>query len=63
MISRERINWLLLGALGDKELVYKWWQSRNTAFDHATPEQIWETDPERVCNYVIKAVNPGGDYF
>ena len=63
MIERERINYLLLSALGSAELVHRWWNSVNIAFDYATPEQIWQEEPERVANYVIKAVNPGGDYF
>jgi hypothetical protein len=63
VISRERLNWLLISALGDKELVYKWWQSPNQAFEYATPEQIWSEEPERVANYIMRAVNVGGDYF
>ena len=63
MITRERINWLLLSSLGDKELVYKWWQTTNAAFEYSTPEQVWKDNPERVANYVMRAVNVGGDYF
>ena len=63
MIERERINYLLLSALGSAELVHQWWQSRNAAFDHATPEEIWQEAPDRVANYVLRAVNVGGDYF
>lgn len=63
MIERERINYLLLSALGSAELVYQWWHSRNAAFEYSTPEEIWQEAPERVANYVIRAVNVGGDYF
>lgn len=43
----------LLGAMvGD--LASEWWSSPNVAFDMQTPQDVWQTDAERVYNYLIE---------
>jgi hypothetical protein len=63
MISRERCNWLLLASFGNKELVDQWWHSPNAAFNHNKPDHVWTQDPQSVIDYVLRATNPGGDYY
>ncbi len=62
-MTKERLNYLLLCAMGNKELVDRWWQSPNLAFDSNTPEKIYTDDPKRVEDYIVRAVNVGGDYY
>ena len=51
---KKRCNVLLLALLGNTELVDKWWQSKNIAFDLKTPEQQWFVDSEAVYNYLLQ---------
>lgn len=44
---------VLLTALVGKELVEKWWESGNKAFDLKTPYEQWQIDPTVVYNYLM----------
>lgn len=44
----------LLAMLGSELLVQRWWASQNGAFEGQTPWQVYRTDPQRVCDYVLR---------
>jgi len=44
---------LLLQAMVGPNLVNKWWQSRNKAFDMKTAKEQFDIDPEVVYNYLM----------
>ncbi len=62
MIDRNRMDGILFAIMGDVKLVDQWWNKNNAAFDGARPLDVWETDPERVRDYIFQAANLGGDY-
>lgn len=53
-IRLEAINNALDYLLGSSSLKEKWWNTKNKAFDLETPKKIYETDPSRVSEYIIK---------
>ena len=49
------VDKMLFGLVGSYEMVDKWWESENKAFDMRTPREVWNNDqdgPERVYSYV-----------
>ena len=44
---------LLLEAMVGPNLVEKWWQSPNKAFDMKTAEEQFDIDPKVVYNYLM----------
>ena len=44
---------LLLQAMVGPNLVNKWWQSPNKAFDMKTAQEQFDIDPEVVYNYLM----------
>jgi hypothetical protein len=52
---------ILLGLGGSEEIVEKWWDSRNLAFDGETPKEMLDKDRGRVIGYVIRQTD--GDYL
>lgn len=62
MINRSRLDGLLFAALGDTVLVERWWNNPNRAFDLARPIDVFEQDPERVRDYIMRACGLTGDY-
>jgi hypothetical protein len=51
----------LLTALVGKNLVDDWWNRPNKGFDLQTPIAVFEQNPERVYNYLMRF--SGGDYM
>lgn len=52
---------ILLGLLGSRELVERWWATPNKAFDGDIPDDIFHSDRRNeVINYIL--ANGGGDY-
>jgi len=49
---RKQCDALLIALLG-KETAPKWWQSSNKAFDMKRPEDIWNTDYEKIYQYLV----------
>lgn len=44
---------MLLGLLGDHELIDVWWNSPNKAFEYNTPQQMWQPDTySQVVKYI-----------
>lgn len=60
MIDIEALNKVLLSFLGNKELVNKWWMSKNKAFDMKTPRDAYIDDPHKVARYILNHSNSGG---
>lgn len=60
-MRKEIIDLLLLSVLGSKDLVNKWWQSPNKAFNNKTPEQQYQEDQEEVITYITSHTR--GEYF
>lgn len=56
----DKYNRILHALLGSDELVQKWWESPNKAFDDITPSEMWNRDKDRVKNYLLAQLN--GDY-
>lgn len=56
-----KLNKILFALLGSDELVSKWWNSPNKAFDLKTPYEMWETDDgkKRVIEYIYQQYEPG----
>lgn len=50
--TRADLDEMLLGLLGSPQLVKRWWQSPNLAFDLQTPDQVWSNDPDQVRQYI-----------
>lgn len=50
---KERLDRLLLALVGTEELVDKWWNSPNRAFDHQHPIKVFDNDPNKVINYIL----------
>ena len=51
----EKANMILKALLGNDELVARWWNSPNKAFDMETPDDLWHTSSgrNRVYNYLL----------
>ena len=56
----DKYDRILYALLGSNELVQKWWESPNKAFDEMTPIEMWDRDKDRVKNYLLAQLN--GDY-
>jgi hypothetical protein len=56
----DKYNRILHALLGSNELVQKWWESPNKAFDDMTPSEMLDRDKDRVKNYLLAQLN--GDY-
>lgn len=54
------LNNVLLGLLGSKTLVDKWWVSANKAFELDTPEYVYSKYPEHVTNYILRQLDASG---
>lgn len=58
-IIKHELNRVLLALLGNSDLVDRWWDSPNRAFEGETPNQIyWSSDEgrQRVANYIADHV-------
>lgn len=55
-IMRNRCEVMILSMVG-KDYTNVWWNSPNKAFQGKTPNEVFETDPERVYDYVIGHIN------
>jgi hypothetical protein len=54
-MEKVQLNKILLALLGSQELVIRWWDSPNKAFDMKTPNELWESgEKETVKDYLIR---------
>lgn len=51
---KERLDRLLMSLLGDEDLVKRWWISPNLAFNGEHPEKVFDNDPPKVIEYILK---------
>lgn len=51
--KRIACNQILFALLGNEKLVHDWWCSPNRAFDQATPDTVWLSDPKPVISYLL----------
>lgn len=52
MTIKKQCDTLLFAMLGDKDLVKRWWDSPNKAFDSRCPETVFLETPQLVLNYI-----------
>ena len=53
MLDKNRLNSVLFACLGSDELVDKWWDSPNKAFDMITPNEMLDLNPDYVVKYLL----------
>lgn len=56
----EKVNKILKGLLGSEELIQRWWNSPNRAFDGEIPDDLWNTSSGRkqVYTYLLNQLEP-----
>ena len=47
----------LIRLTGHKDLAERWWIRPNPVFQDRTPQEQWDTDSEKVINYVQSIVD------
>lgn len=52
-MTKTQLNRILKAMIGSDELVDQWWTSKNRAFLGQTPNEVFDTDPEQVINYIL----------
>ena len=52
---KQKANTILRALLGSEELIIRWWNSSNKAFDGDLPDELWQTSAGRVkvYNYLL----------
>jgi hypothetical protein len=60
-MDTDKYNRILYALLGSEELVQKWWESPNRAFDEMTPNEMLNRDETRVKNYLLAQLS--GEYY
>ena len=58
--EKETCDRLLASMLGSWDLVDKWWNSPNRAFDGKHPIEVFESDKKAVINYIFHYAFAGG---
>ena len=58
-IMRNRCEIMILSMVG-KDYTNIWWNSPNKAFQGKTPNEMFDTDPEQVYDYIIGHINGYG---
>lgn len=51
--KKRKLNIMLFAMLGSDDLVNKWWESPNLAFENKTPNQMYDEDERQVIDYVL----------
>ena len=51
--KKRKLNIMLFTLLGSDDLVNRWWESPNLAFENKTPDQVYEEDEQQVIDYVL----------
>ena len=60
-MDTDKYDRILHSLLGSEELVQKWWESPNKAFDELTPNEMLNRDEDQVKNYLLAQLS--GDYL
>jgi len=56
---RARLDRVLGSMLGSEDLVRRWWDSPNRAFDMRAPAEVFDTEPDAVVSYILGHVSGG----
>lgn len=51
--TRRKLNVCLFAMLGNDDLVNRWWESPNLAFENKTPNEMYEENEQQVIDYVL----------
>jgi hypothetical protein len=51
--KKRKLNIMLFAMLGSDDLVNRWWESPNLAFENKTPNQVYEENQRQVIDYVL----------
>jgi hypothetical protein len=51
--KKRKLNIMLFTLLGSDDLVNRWWESPNLAFENKTPNQVYEENQRQVIDYVL----------
>lgn len=51
--KKRKLNIILFAMLGSDDLVNRWWESPNLAFENKTPNQMYDEDEQQVIDYVL----------
>ena len=51
--TRRKLNVCLFAMLGNDDLVNRWWESPNLAFENKTPNEVYEKNEQQVIDYVL----------
>jgi len=51
--KKRKLNIMLFAMLGSDDLVNRWWESSNLAFENKTPNQMYDEDEQQVIDYVL----------
>jgi hypothetical protein len=51
--TRRKLNVCLFAMLGNDDLVNRWWESPNLAFENKTPNEVYEENEQQVIDYVL----------
>ena len=50
---KRKLNVCLFAMLGSDDLVNRWWESPNLAFENKTPNEVYEENEQQVIDYVL----------
>jgi hypothetical protein len=51
--TKRKLNVCLFAMLGNDDLVNRWWESPNLAFENKTPNEVYEENEQQVIDYVL----------
>ena len=51
--TKRKLNVCLFAMLGNDDLVNRWWESPNLAFENKTPNEMYEENEQQVIDYVL----------
>jgi hypothetical protein len=51
--TKRKLNVCLFTMLGNDDLVNRWWESPNLAFENKTPNEVYEENEQQVIDYVL----------
>ena len=51
--TKRKLNVCLFAMLGNDDLVNRWWESPNLAFENKTPNEVYEKNEQQVIDYVL----------
>ena len=53
----DECNRILEALLGNERLIPLWWNTQNRAFQFKTPKEVFDTDSQRVIDYLNGMLN------